>query len=161
MTSPSNQNLAPAGSETSALLAPSDHSLVTPDAQLVVVANRLPVRPSSSPGEEGWMPSPGGLVSALTSILQNQNGLWIGWPGASDYDAPPATFEEKIRGQHRRDAHAALFTEAPHAGEAVSSAEYAAQHHSTELIGEALVEKSVRGGRALAALLGAHRVPHS
>jgi alpha,alpha-trehalose-phosphate synthase [UDP-forming] len=93
MTSPSNQNLAPAGSETSALLAPSNPSLATPGAQLVVVANRLPVRPSSSPGDEGWMPSPGGLVSALTSILQNQNGLWIGWSGASDYDAPPSTFE--------------------------------------------------------------------
>jgi trehalose 6-phosphate synthase len=44
---------------------------------LVVVANRLPVR-----REEGgsWAPSPGGLVTALTPILQ-RGGTWIGWAG--------------------------------------------------------------------------------
>jgi trehalose 6-phosphate synthase len=60
---------------------------------LVVVANRLPVRHVGTNGSSTWQPSPGGLVSALTSVLQNRNGLWIGWPGTSDYDAPPTTYE--------------------------------------------------------------------
>jgi trehalose 6-phosphate synthase len=44
--------------------------------RVVVVANRLPVRRT----EEGWAASPGGLVTALTPILQ-QGGVWIGWAG--------------------------------------------------------------------------------
>lgn len=62
-------------------------------ADFVVVANRLPLRPSSVPGDEGWLPSPGGLVSALTSVLVNRKGLWIGWPGTSEHQEPPATYE--------------------------------------------------------------------
>jgi trehalose 6-phosphate synthase len=62
-------------------------------ADLVVVANRLPVQRSLLNGEESWRPSPGGLVSALTAVLQNRNGLWIGWPGTSEYGAPPRSYE--------------------------------------------------------------------
>src|SRR5579863_968454 len=62
-------------------------------AEFVVVANRLPVRHAGAAGEEGWLPSPGGLVSALTSVLQNRQGLWIGWPGTSLDQAPPSTYE--------------------------------------------------------------------
>jgi trehalose 6-phosphate synthase len=65
----------------------------SPKADLVVVANRLPVRHVGTNGTSTWQPSPGGLVSALTSVLQNRNGLWIGWPGTSDYDKPPTTYE--------------------------------------------------------------------
>ena len=65
----------------------------TESAELVVVANRLPVRHSDTPGDEGWMPSPGGLVSALTAILQNSNGLWVGWPGSSEHEEPPSHYE--------------------------------------------------------------------
>jgi alpha,alpha-trehalose-phosphate synthase [UDP-forming] len=39
------------------------------------------------------MPSPGGLVSALTSILQNRKGLWIGWPGTTEHEEPPSSYE--------------------------------------------------------------------
>src|ERR1019366_6037374 len=62
-------------------------------ADLVVVANRLPVQHSSSNGTEGWRPSPGGLVSALTAVLQSRNGLWIGWSGTSERQDAPLTFE--------------------------------------------------------------------
>ena len=93
MPSPSNDNPVPARSETSAPLRASTGPQASGGAELVVVANRLPVRLSSSPGDEGWMPSPGGLASALTSILQNRNGLWIGWPGTSDGAAPPPTYD--------------------------------------------------------------------
>ncbi len=57
-------------------------------AELVIVANRLPVQRAAQ-GTDGWRPSPGGLVSALTRVLQSRNGLWIGWPGTSErHDAP-------------------------------------------------------------------------
>jgi alpha,alpha-trehalose-phosphate synthase [UDP-forming] len=62
-------------------------------ADLVVVANRLPVRHATNNGNGEWQPSPGGLVSALTSVLQNRNGLWIGWPGTSDYETSPKSYE--------------------------------------------------------------------
>lgn len=59
----------------------------------VVVANRLPVQQSISEGHEEWRPSPGGVVSALTSVLQSRNGLWIGWLGAVEHGEPPSTYE--------------------------------------------------------------------
>lgn len=62
-------------------------------AELVVVANRLPVQQTPAEGDEEWRPSPGGLVSALTSVLQKHNGLWIGWPGVSHAQNPPTNYE--------------------------------------------------------------------
>jgi len=62
-------------------------------ADFVVVANRLPLRHAGTPGDDGWLPSPGGLVSALTSVLQSRKGLWIGWPGTSEDQEPPSTYE--------------------------------------------------------------------
>ena len=55
---------------------------------LVVMANRLPVHHNPNSIDENWMPSPGGLVSALTAVLQRRNGLWIGWPGTHDQETP-------------------------------------------------------------------------
>jgi trehalose 6-phosphate synthase len=64
----------------------------TPQARLVVVANRLPVRYRES-GDQRWLPSPGGLVSALTRVLQSHGGLWIGWPGVTHAHEDPGAFE--------------------------------------------------------------------
>lgn len=47
-------------------------------AELVVVANRLPVHRVDG----AWETSPGGLVSALLPMLQRRQGVWIGWPGS-------------------------------------------------------------------------------
>jgi trehalose 6-phosphate synthase len=60
-------------------------------APLVVVANRLPVHYVEEDHE--WKPSPGGLVSALTSVLHRHNGLWMGWPGTAGHESPPPSFE--------------------------------------------------------------------
>ena len=57
--------------------------------EVVVIANRLPLRYSTSDVGGEWTPSPGGLVSALTAVLSESNGLWIGWPGATEYDTEP------------------------------------------------------------------------
>ena len=54
---------------------------MNPHRRVVVVANRLPVRLDDD-GE--WTISPGGLVSALTPILQARDGAWVGWAGVPD-----------------------------------------------------------------------------
>lgn len=60
---------------------------------LVVVANRLPVERAGDMGSDEWRPSPGGLVSALTPVLQRSGGTWIGWSGSPDEDIDPFSVE--------------------------------------------------------------------
>ncbi len=60
------------------------------DADLVVVANRLPVDLEQLPnGETRWKRSPGGLVTALEPTLRAREGAWVGWPGVPDADVEP------------------------------------------------------------------------
>jgi trehalose 6-phosphate synthase len=65
-------------------------------AELVVVANRLPVRRVSQDGTEIWATSPGGLVSALQSVTGALGCSWVGWSGASGEFQPPK-FHNDIR----------------------------------------------------------------
>ena len=53
-------------------------------SRLVVVSNRLPVVLEGKPGQWSIRPGSGGLVTALSPILRNRGGLWIGWVGTSD-----------------------------------------------------------------------------
>ncbi len=46
---------------------------------VVAIANRLPVQH----GEDGWHLSPGGLVTALRPVMNNQSGAWVGWDGGT------------------------------------------------------------------------------
>jgi trehalose 6-phosphate synthase len=62
-------------------------------ADFVVVANRLPIHPSADQGLGSWQPSPGGLVSALTGMLRERNGVWIGWSGEIGPSEAPKEFE--------------------------------------------------------------------
>ena len=68
--------------------------------KLVVVSNRLPV--AIYKDEQGWKvkSSSGGLVTALTPIMEKTNGIWIGWPGCSE-EAPAENllkeFSEKLK----------------------------------------------------------------
>jgi trehalose 6-phosphate synthase len=66
---------------------------VTDSAQLVIVANRLPVDRVELPdGSVEWRRSPGGLVSALDPVMRANDGVWIGWAGGTQTDLEP--FEE-------------------------------------------------------------------
>lgn len=48
----------------------------------VVVANRLPVDMTAHPdGTYSITPSPGGLVTGLSPVLEQHRGCWVGWPG--------------------------------------------------------------------------------
>jgi trehalose 6-phosphate synthase len=65
-------------------------------AELVVVANRLPVDrvPSADDdGPETWRRSPGGLVTALEPVMRQAEGAWVGWPGQADVEVEPFDFE--------------------------------------------------------------------
>jgi trehalose 6-phosphate synthase len=57
----------------------------TPTRPIVVAANRLPVMRT----DDGWAPSPGGLVRALLPLLRSSGGLWVGWTGDPDDAAAP------------------------------------------------------------------------
>jgi trehalose 6-phosphate synthase/phosphatase len=50
--------------------------------RLVVVSNRLPVVVHQD-DDQIWtaVPGAGGLVTALSPVLRNRGGVWIGWPG--------------------------------------------------------------------------------
>ncbi len=54
---------------------------------IVIAANRLPVMRT----DDGWAPSPGGLVRALLPMLRDTGGMWLGWTG--DPDDAPEPFE--------------------------------------------------------------------
>jgi len=56
---------------------------------IVVAANRLPVMRT----DEGWAPSPGGLVRALLPMLRDTGGIWVGWTGNPDDEAEPFVVE--------------------------------------------------------------------
>jgi trehalose 6-phosphate synthase len=50
--------------------------------RIVVVSNRLPVVfKETDKGHLHFMPSPGGLVTALSPTMEERGGLWVGWPG--------------------------------------------------------------------------------
>lgn len=48
----------------------------------MIAANRLPVMRT----DDGWSPSPGGLVRALWPMLRETGGTWVGWTGELDPD---------------------------------------------------------------------------
>ncbi|WP_214468145.1 alpha,alpha-trehalose-phosphate synthase (UDP-forming) [Microbacterium flavescens] len=63
-------------------------------AELVVVANRLPVdRVADGSGEQSWRRSPGGLVTALEPVMRRADGAWVGWPGQPGIEVEPFEFE--------------------------------------------------------------------
>ena len=60
---------------------------------LVIVANTLPVRRVVTEGKGRWETSPGGLVSALTPIVSDAKGAWVGWSGRSGAAPDPFTHD--------------------------------------------------------------------
>lgn len=64
-----------------------------PAHELVIVANRLPVDARTLPdGATEWVTSPGGLVTAMESVMRGAtSGAWVGWHGSPG--AEPEPFE--------------------------------------------------------------------
>ena len=60
----------------------------------VIAANRLPVdRVVEDDGSSTWRRSPGGLVTAMDSVMRDKEGAWVGWAG--DPGDPPAPFTDQ------------------------------------------------------------------
>ena len=60
---------------------------------LVIAANRLPVDRVVGPdGSSEWHRSPGGLVTAMESVMRGREGAWVGWAGEAG--EAPAPFAE-------------------------------------------------------------------
>ncbi len=62
-------------------------------SSLVVVANRLPVRRVKQGNKSSWAVSPGGLVTALHPVLQEEQGAWVGWSGEPGENVQPFQHE--------------------------------------------------------------------
>lgn len=60
---------------------------------LVIAANRLPVEFDA---EEGWHRAPGGLVSAMESVLRETEAVWVGWSGQFADDAPESGTTQEV-----------------------------------------------------------------
>ena len=60
-----------------------------PRRRVLVVSDRLPIHLTRE-GGEGWRAASaqGALISALTPVLRERRGVWIGWPGVSAEEAP-------------------------------------------------------------------------
>lgn len=54
------------------------------DGRLIVASNRLPL--VLEKGDDGWEATPGsgGLVTAMSPLLREHGGTWVGWPGTVD-----------------------------------------------------------------------------
>jgi trehalose 6-phosphate synthase len=78
--------------------------------RLVVVSNRLPIVVDQQNDHWEIQAGSGGLVTALAPILQNQSGLWIGWPGCGE-EAPLDDLFERFGREHNYDLHAVPLTE--------------------------------------------------
>ncbi|NEU08501.1 bifunctional alpha,alpha-trehalose-phosphate synthase (UDP-forming)/trehalose-phosphatase [Flavihumibacter sp. R14] len=50
-------------------------------SKTIIVSNRLPVKISNDEGSLSFSSSEGGLATGLGSIYQDNNNIWIGWPG--------------------------------------------------------------------------------
>ena len=68
--------------------------------RLIVVSNRLPIMVDPGDGAPRLLPSCGGLVSALQSVLGEAGGCWVGWTGT---EADPAI--SRLVRQHHPDRY--------------------------------------------------------
>ncbi len=70
----------------------TEHSYALTDRsanQVIIVANRLPVRQvEQDDGTMDWQTSPGGLVAAVKPAMHDQNLTWVGWAGGEGQSSP-------------------------------------------------------------------------
>jgi len=79
-------------------------------SRLVIISNRLPITIDNQEGELIYHPSAGGLATGLSSLSEDTDKIWIGWPGQEIKDA---WLQESVR-QHltKRDLIPVFLSEA-------------------------------------------------
>ena len=67
-------------------------------ARLIIISNRLPVTIDKREGAFMYYPSTGGLATGLTSLDDETEKLWIGWPGkAVDSESEQLVIKNNLR----------------------------------------------------------------
>jgi trehalose 6-phosphate synthase/phosphatase len=88
-------------------------------ARLIVISNRLPfsIKAGAEPGSYDFVPSAGGLVSALSSYIERRLAedpqfecVWVGWPGGTVEASDQEAVRSRMRLEHR--AQPVFLTEA-------------------------------------------------
>lgn len=62
--------------------------------RLIVVANRLPVKMTKTRGGLELTPSAGGLATGLSTLPEDFDRIWVGWPGSAKERLNPDNTEE-------------------------------------------------------------------
>jgi len=88
----------------------------TEQGRLVVVSNRLPVVLKRQAGSWEATPGAGGLVTALTPVLKQRGGVWIGWPGVVARASKRRTDREESQTSEQERIDAALNATAAETG---------------------------------------------
>jgi alpha,alpha-trehalose-phosphate synthase [UDP-forming] len=83
--------------------------------RLVIASNRLPVTAGVVSGRVDLVPSDGGLVRAMTSLLRDSGGCWVGWPGSASGDCVAASLDAWSSAENY-SLHPVLLTEAEQNG---------------------------------------------
>jgi trehalose 6-phosphate synthase len=72
--------------------------------RLIVVSNRLPIVVSQEEGHWQIKPGSGGLVTAMTPVLKQHQGLWVGWPGCGE-EAPLDELFDRFNHEQQYQLH--------------------------------------------------------
>jgi trehalose 6-phosphate synthase/phosphatase len=75
--------------------------------RLLVVSNRLPLTAKRVSGRWRGERSSGGLVAAMAPLMEQSDGLWLGWPGDALPDEPEGR-ERLMREWERRHGYVAV-----------------------------------------------------
>jgi trehalose 6-phosphate synthase/phosphatase len=82
----------------------------------IIVSNRLPVNVSKENGKLVFHPSSGGLATAMSSVGQGQDKVWMGWPGIPSDDLSVAEKSQITRKLREYDCAPVFLTKAQIAG---------------------------------------------
>jgi len=72
--------------------------------RLAVVSNRLPIVLSRKRNTWSIEPGSGGLVTALSPVLRDREGIWIGWIGTNMEDLPRERVLKELIGKGTRES---------------------------------------------------------
>ncbi len=74
----------------------------------IIVSNRLPVTVSRRKGQFATKKSVGGLATGVSAVFENNEGIWIGWPGIAS-DTLSIDDREELEMLLRRDGFEPVF----------------------------------------------------
>ena len=78
--------------------------------RLLVVSNRLPVIITEDDGDWKVEPSSGGLITALSPLMQENHGVWVGWAGCEP-EAPAISLLKTYSAEQNYELKPVLLTE--------------------------------------------------